>query len=133
MAAISSLQIRLLGEFQMRLAPDSHIELPTRKAKCLLAYLACHPGESLPRERLVGLFWGGSEEKRAQHNLRQTLTYLRKSLGSLDPSPIESGRTTVRLKTRRPDNRASCRSMPSRSSETFCGAAQEMRSVSSMG
>ena len=63
-----------------------------------MAYLAFQPGEQQPREKLLGLFWGESEEKRAQHNLRQTLTYLRKSLEPLDPSPISSDRTTVLLK-----------------------------------
>lgn len=97
MTASSSLQISLLGGFEVRIASNACLEIPTKKAKCLLAYLAFHPGEQQPREKLLGLFWGESEEKRAQHNLRQSLTYLRKSLEPLDPSPLSSDRTSVRL------------------------------------
>ncbi len=82
----------------MNMASNSPIEVPTKKAKCLLAYLACHPDEAQPRDKLVGLFWGESEEKRAQHSLRQALTYIRKSFEPVDPSPISSDRVAVRLK-----------------------------------
>lgn len=92
-----SLHIRLLGGFEVSLPSDVRVDIPTKKAQGLLAYLALHAGESQPREKLVGLFWGDSEERRAQHNLRQALTYLRKSLEPLESSPLSTNRSTVRL------------------------------------
>ena len=56
-------------------------ELPTRKAEALLAYLACHPGEKQPRDRLTALLWGDRGDKQARHSLSQTLLSLRQELG----------------------------------------------------
>ncbi|MEM7226635.1 MAG: BTAD domain-containing putative transcriptional regulator [Pseudomonadota bacterium] len=88
-----------MGGFEARLPDGSSLDIPTKKAQCLLAYLALQSGKAQPRERLVALFWGEMEEKRAQQSLRQALTYLRKSLSPLDPSPLSVDRNTVRLLT----------------------------------
>jgi DNA-binding SARP family transcriptional activator len=57
------------------------VRLPTRKAEALLAYLACHPGERQPRDRLTALLWGDRGDKQARHSLSQTLLSLRQELG----------------------------------------------------
>ncbi len=63
------LQIELLGSPQLR-CEGQELHLP-RKAVALLAFLALEGRQ--PRNRLVDLLWGGCEESRGQHNLRQTL------------------------------------------------------------
>lgn len=57
------------------------IEFPTRKAKALLAYLACTPGLPRARDSLADLLWSRSAEEQARGSLRQTLARVRKCLG----------------------------------------------------
>ena len=57
------------------------VVLAARKARALLAYLALRPNQTVPRETLIGMFWGDYREKQARANLRQTLSTLRRNLG----------------------------------------------------
>jgi len=57
------------------------VPIRSRKASALLAYLAVRPERCDSRERLATLLWGDMREDRARHNLRQTLSLLRKALG----------------------------------------------------
>ncbi len=57
------------------------IEIASRPAKTLLAYLLLTRGTHHPRERLAGLLWPDSTESNARKNLRQALWNLRKSIG----------------------------------------------------
>jgi len=57
------------------------IEIPSRPAQSLLAYLILNPGKSFRREKLAGLLWPDSDETAARNNLRQTLWRLRKAVG----------------------------------------------------
>ena len=74
------LEIRLLGQFDLR-QEDVSIEISSRPAKTLLAYLLLTRGTHHPRERLAGLLWPESTESNARKNLRQALWHLRKSIG----------------------------------------------------
>ena len=74
-------QLTLLGGFGLRRTNRGDVRLPTRKAEALLAYLACHPGEKQPRDRLTALLWGDRGDKQARHSLSQTLLSLRQELG----------------------------------------------------
>ena len=62
------------GGFAAQWPDGSAIELPTRKAEALLAYLACRAGEAQPRDRLTALLWGERADAQARHSLSQTLT-----------------------------------------------------------
>ena len=73
------------------------MRLPTRKAEALLAYLACHPGEKQPRDRLTALLWGDRGDKQARHSLSQTLLSLRQELGEAN-SLLLIERETVALR-----------------------------------
>jgi predicted ATPase len=75
------LHIRLLGEFEVKLDGQS-IEIPSRPALSLLAFLALNPGTKHRREKLAGMLWPDSEEENARSNLRHALWRLRKLLGS---------------------------------------------------
>ena len=77
-------QLTLLGGFGLRRADGGDVRLPTRKAEALLAFLACHPGEKQPRDRLTALLWGDRGDRQARHSLSQTLLSLRQELGEAD-------------------------------------------------
>ena len=74
------LEVRLLGSFEAKLNGEP-MEISSRPAQSLLAYLILNPHKSFRREYLAGLLWPDSDETNARNNLRQTLWRLRKSVG----------------------------------------------------
>ena len=90
-------KLTLLGRFEACLASGAQVEIPTKKARALLSYIALHPGQVLPRVRLASLLWGDVGDERAQGSLRQTLMVLRKALDVMEPSPLQSDRGTLAL------------------------------------
>jgi DNA-binding SARP family transcriptional activator/predicted ATPase len=81
-----TLKISLLGQFKIQ-AGDQTIELPSRPAQSLLAYLALNAGAAHRRENLASLLWPEASESNARGYLRQALWRIRKSLenGGLHP------------------------------------------------
>lgn len=73
------LTIRLLGQFDVRLG-EQPIEIPTRPAQSLLAYLALTAGTAHRREKLAGLLWPDATETNARNNLRLALWRIRKAV-----------------------------------------------------
>ncbi|MDY6878332.1 MAG: BTAD domain-containing putative transcriptional regulator [Chloroflexota bacterium] len=73
------LRVRLLGQFSLELN-DNPIELPSRPAQSLLAYLILNAGIAQRREKVAGLLWPESTEANARSNLRHALWRLRKAL-----------------------------------------------------
>ena len=99
----------LFGGFAAQWPDGSAIELPTRKAEALLAYLACRAGEAQPRDRLTALLWGERADAQARHSLSQTLTSIRRALngaasisqcrqGYGDPASLRGGNRCRRFK-----------------------------------
>lgn len=74
------LVVRLLGQFSVQLT-DRPIDIPSRPAQTLFAYLILNPGTTHRRERLAGLLWPDANESNARSNLRHTLWRIRKALG----------------------------------------------------
>ena len=74
-----SLKIYLLGQFRLT-ANDLALDLPTRSAQSLLAYLALNAGVTNRREKLASLLWPDATEPNARGYLRQALWQIRKSL-----------------------------------------------------
>jgi DNA-binding SARP family transcriptional activator len=70
-------RLTLLGGYRVRRTNGNDIRLPTRKTEALLAFLACHPGEKQPRDRLTALLWGDRGDRQARHSLSQTLLSIR--------------------------------------------------------
>ncbi|HEY8564685.1 MAG TPA: BTAD domain-containing putative transcriptional regulator [Beijerinckiaceae bacterium] len=56
------------------------VEIRSRKAQALLAYIAMDEGASASRERLCGLLWSETSEDKARASLRQTVHGLREDL-----------------------------------------------------
>ncbi|MGH7396443.1 MAG: AfsR/SARP family transcriptional regulator, partial [Candidatus Rokuibacteriota bacterium] len=75
-----ALKVSLLGPLRVVRA-GRVLDLPSRKAQALLAYLALPPGRRHARVHLAALLWGGMGDKQARHNLRQSLSVLRRALG----------------------------------------------------
>ncbi|MEZ4661088.1 MAG: BTAD domain-containing putative transcriptional regulator [Caldilineaceae bacterium] len=75
----SVLNIGLLGAFELR-APYGHtLDLGSRKAQALLAYLAM-TDRPIPRNTLTSLLWPEMPEQRAKNNLRTMLSVLKQQL-----------------------------------------------------
>jgi DNA-binding SARP family transcriptional activator/tetratricopeptide (TPR) repeat protein len=74
------LKVRLLGQFDIQLK-DVPIEVPTRSAQSLLAYLLLNAGTAHRRVKLAGLFWPDTSESNARNNLRHALWRIRKAIG----------------------------------------------------
>jgi len=74
------LEVKLLGKFEIRLNGET-IDISSRPAQTLLAYLILNAPNSYRRENLAGLLWPDSNETNARNNLRQALWRLRKSVG----------------------------------------------------
>ena len=82
---MTTLRLTLLGGFELGLKDGPAISLPRKKAQALLAYLALHPEESQPRDKLAALLWGELSDEQARHGLRQCLVDLRKACSRLAP------------------------------------------------
>jgi len=75
------LQIRLLGQFDLRL-DGKRVTIPSRAGQSLLAYLALTAGTSHRREKLAGIFWPDTSDENARKNLRQELWRIRKAISA---------------------------------------------------
>jgi DNA-binding SARP family transcriptional activator/tetratricopeptide (TPR) repeat protein len=76
-----SLKVFLLGQFNLQ-ANNLSLNLSSRPAQSLLAYLVLHPGVRHRRETLAALLWPESQESNARSYLRQALWRVRKSFTS---------------------------------------------------
>ena len=97
---MSRLTIAALGGLTIQLdGADARLDLPTRKSKAILAYLALSPGMLRSREHLAGTFWDRSAEEQARASLRQTLSSVRRTVPGAD-GLINSDSESVWLDTR---------------------------------
>ena len=78
-------RLRLLGGVELKTSSGSAVPIPRKKAQALLAYLACHPGQAQPREKLATLFWPEMADQQARANLRKALFVLRSHLSAVRP------------------------------------------------
>jgi DNA-binding SARP family transcriptional activator len=87
---LNSLHVFLLGAPRLERG-GVEVEMDTRKALALLAYLAV-TGKGYPRDVLAALLWPEYNQSRARAALRRTLSTLNKGLGV---GVLESGRETI--------------------------------------
>src|SRR3990172_5724725 len=81
------LEVRLLGRFEVRLDGEL-IDLASRPAQSLFAYLALNPNLPHRRERLAGLLWPDTSDANARNSLRHALWTLRRALGADGQYPL---------------------------------------------
>ena len=93
------LEIRLLGTFDLSQAGNP-INLSSRPAQSLLAYLILTAGTPHRREKLAGLLWPDSLEETARDNLRHALWRVRKALQSASSaSCLQANDLTIAFNT----------------------------------
>jgi WD40 repeat protein/DNA-binding SARP family transcriptional activator len=73
------LAVKLLGQFEVRLDGIA-IDIPSRTAQSLLAYLISNPGTAFRREQLAGVLWPDSTEANSKGYLRSAIWRIRKTL-----------------------------------------------------
>jgi predicted ATPase len=73
-----TLKIHLMGQFKLE-ANEETLDLPSRPAQSLLAYLVLNKGVVFRREKLASLFWLDATESNSRSYLRQALWRIRKS------------------------------------------------------
>src|SRR6516225_654811 len=93
---MKSLELILFGGFQAR-AAGQVIDVPGRKERALLAFLAMPPGERRSRDKLCGLLWGDRGDKQARDSLKQAVHRLRSSFDAILPLPIVADREFLSL------------------------------------
>jgi TolB-like protein/DNA-binding SARP family transcriptional activator len=94
---MSKFKLTLLGEFKLVTDLADPVDIRSKRARALLAYLALHAGEKLGREQLAALLWSRSDDEHAGHSLRQAIAELRRAgLGGND-SPLGITTTTIGL------------------------------------
>jgi DNA-binding SARP family transcriptional activator len=86
---MSLFELRLLGDFDVRVADKAIYEFESQKVRGLLAFLMTNRGHSVSRDRLATLLWASKSESAARRNLRQALHNLRSALSAaIDPDEI---------------------------------------------
>src|SRR5262245_25558877 len=89
------LRVYLLGPLRVEFQ-EQPIEIASRKARALLAFVALRHGANVPRGVLTALLWGDRSEAQARASLRQTLSELRAAFATVPTPPIEANHDTVR-------------------------------------
>jgi DNA-binding SARP family transcriptional activator/tetratricopeptide (TPR) repeat protein/TolB-like protein len=77
--AVTRVELRLLGHFELVLGDSTITAIPSKKAKALLIVLAAAPRFTVTRARLASLLWGDSSEEQARQSLRQLLSNFRRA------------------------------------------------------
>jgi len=91
----AALRLDLLGGFAARDGHGREIEIASRKAQALLAYLSLSPGRPQAREKLMALLWSDRGEQQARGSLRQALAELRRALPDHDPPILAARRDSL--------------------------------------
>ena len=86
-----------MGPFRLAAADGVVVEVPSRRARALLSYVALAPDRSASRERLCGMLWSDRGETQARASLRQCLLELRVSLSKAGLDVLTADRGAVRL------------------------------------
>jgi DNA-binding SARP family transcriptional activator len=73
------LEVRLLGTFEVKYK-NKTVNISSRPAQSLFAYLILSAGTPHRREKLAGMLWPDSLEETARDNLRHALWRVRKAL-----------------------------------------------------
>ncbi len=82
---MATIDIRLLGGFEVAVDGRSITDFESGSARALLARLAAEPGRPLPRSLLAELLWPDRPQGAAAGNLRHCLSALRQAIGDVDP------------------------------------------------
>ncbi|MFA3919829.1 BTAD domain-containing putative transcriptional regulator [Ruegeria hyattellae] len=90
--------VRLLGPMKVTRDNAEEIELP-RKVRAMFAYLVTRSDVAVPRQTLIGMFWGDRSETQARSSLRQALAVLRSALDDLAEMVLATTSESVMVRT----------------------------------
>ncbi|MEP3120879.1 MAG: BTAD domain-containing putative transcriptional regulator [Nisaea sp.] len=90
------IKISLLGGFLIE-APSGTVDLLSRKAQAILAYLILLPSQKATRESIAGLLWSNATEGHARASLRQALRRLNQYFDAIGIVGIDATRNEIRL------------------------------------
>ena len=82
---MAMLKLQLLGEFRLSDKSGKLLALSSRKAQCLLAFVATRPRLYVSRIELCRLLWEHHDESQAQANLRQCISVVHKLVEPIAP------------------------------------------------
>jgi DNA-binding SARP family transcriptional activator len=91
---MAPIRLDLLGGFQAAAPGGVVIPISSKKARALLAYVACQQRPPT-REKLSGLLWSTRDQAQAQNSLRHELVELRRAFEHVSPSPFVFSGDTV--------------------------------------
>ena len=94
----SGLRVYLLGPIRLECA-NRAVDIPSKRARALVAFLASRVGMDVPRSVVTALLWGDRAEAQARASLRQALSELRATFSALGFAPIESTKEAVKWVT----------------------------------
>jgi DNA-binding SARP family transcriptional activator len=80
---VAKLSIKLLGPFNAELDGQPLTDFRSDKVRALLAYLSVETQRPWTRDQLADLFWADYQESKAQANLRNALSNLRRLIGDV--------------------------------------------------
>ena len=91
------MRLTLFDGFDLRTDTGARLALTSKKARALLAFLACPPGKVHGRERLASLLWSDRPDAQARASLRQAVAAIRRVLPDLvtEPRPGEADSLTI--------------------------------------
>src|SRR3990172_69280 len=84
---MGTLEIRLLGGFELGRGGRVLDQLPLRAARSLFAYLVLNRERAHTRDLLAGIFWPDFDESRARRRLSQALWQVQTTIGGDDAPP----------------------------------------------
>jgi predicted ATPase/DNA-binding SARP family transcriptional activator len=88
------IKFRLLGRFDIE-RDGARVEIRSRPAQSLLAFLLLHPGTPFRREMIAGVLWPEASETNARTYLRQALWRIRKAIEADDKKYIAADEITI--------------------------------------
>jgi DNA-binding SARP family transcriptional activator/TolB-like protein len=97
---VTVLSLELLGGFEARTDLGRPLELRSKKAKALLAFLALDPDRAHARDKLAAFLWPSNTDEQARHNLRQTVFALRKRLPAEGEGVLAVDADSIELSSR---------------------------------
>ncbi len=100
-AAAKQLHIAIFGGCHFWTGENCKIDLPSRKGRALVTYLAVNRIGSASRETLANLLWGDRSDGQARASLRQCLRQIRMSFEAAGFDGLTASREVVVLNTTR--------------------------------
>jgi TolB-like protein/DNA-binding SARP family transcriptional activator len=109
-------RLRGYGSFMLLDLDGRDLTPRGHKARAIIAYLAEHAGDRIPRERMIELLWGDRGDEQARASLRQSLHEIRTSVAA---QLIESHRDHLWIDRSRIETVANDETDPSGATELY--------------